>query len=308
MTGNQDEAVHALTLPSTTVRAPREVVHRTRGETNGTITRLMSPADLGQRLKPFIFLDLFDVDLRDPRSRFSLHPHSGLSTITVVADGDLSFEDAADGAGSIAFGGFEWLRAGAGVWHGQELSAGKSPRARGFQLWIALGPELEHETVDSQYVEAHLVPTVGPAHVILGSYDGVNSPARAPAGITYLMLRLRAGQSWEFFPSERQELAWLALASGKLTGDVIADAGEMLVFANSSRSIFLQAEPNQDAVMVLGSAEVHPFELHVGRYSVHTSQESLARGEANISRLRQLLFAAGDRREFGGNVPPFTDE
>ncbi|GKT22443.1 hypothetical protein [Acidovorax sp. SUPP3334] len=40
----------------------RAIVHRTRGTTHGPITRLMSPGDLGEWLKPFVFLDLFASD------------------------------------------------------------------------------------------------------------------------------------------------------------------------------------------------------------------------------------------------------
>ncbi len=273
--------------------------------THGPITRLMSPADLGEILKPFVFLDLFDTDLHDPRSQMAIHPHSGLATITVIADGDVRFDDPVDGSGQIAFGGFEWMRAGAGVWHGKEMSAGASPRVKGFQLWIALGPELEHETVDSQYVEAHRVPTSGPAHVILGTYDGMRSPARSPEGMTTLMLSLRAGSHWTFVPPERQTVAWIAVATGELKGDAASEAGEMLLFEKSDQPIAVEA--GSDAVFVIGSAVPHVHELHLGRYSVHTSAESLVKGEANIERLRKLLVAAGDRRQSGGNVPVFKD-
>ena len=40
----------------------RRIVQRTRGHRHGPITRLMSPGDLGQMLKPFVFLDLFNVN------------------------------------------------------------------------------------------------------------------------------------------------------------------------------------------------------------------------------------------------------
>jgi hypothetical protein len=40
--------------------ALRRIARRTRGRTHGPITRLMSPSDFGQLLKPFVFLDLFD--------------------------------------------------------------------------------------------------------------------------------------------------------------------------------------------------------------------------------------------------------
>lgn len=84
----------------------RRITFRTRGMTHGPITRLMSPADLGKILKPFVFLDLFDTDLHDPRSQFAIHPHSGLATITVIADGDVRFDDPAQGLGHIAFVGY----------------------------------------------------------------------------------------------------------------------------------------------------------------------------------------------------------
>jgi hypothetical protein len=36
-------------------RLARAIVQRTRGRTQGPITRLMSPSDLGEILKPFVF-------------------------------------------------------------------------------------------------------------------------------------------------------------------------------------------------------------------------------------------------------------
>lgn len=292
-----------LSIPA--VVAPRPVTYRTRGHTHGPITRLMSPSDLGQTLKPFVFLDLFDVDLHDPRAGFAVHPHSGLATITVLTDGDLRFDDATDGTGQIGFGGFEWMSAGNGVWHGKELSGGTSPRAKGFQLWIALPPAREHGAVDSQYVEAQHVPVVGPAHVILGSYGGVRSPARAPEGVTYLLVKLAAGTTWTFTPPAGQPVGWLAVASGRLTGETRADAGEMVLFDPSQQPVTLAAGAGGDAVFVIGSAAPHAHDLHLGNYSVHTSADALIRGEANIERLRKLLVEAGDRRNGSGTIPVF---
>lgn len=298
--------MHPDNEPSTSsARADRCITHRTRGFTHGHITRLMSPSDLGHVVKPFVFLDLFDLDLHDPRAGFTLHPHSGLATITVIAEGDLRFDDPTDGTGHIGFGGFEWMRAGGGVWHGKELSGGKSPRATGFQLWIALPPELENSEVDSQYVEAQHVPTAGPARVILGSYGGVRSPARSPAGITYLLLKLAAGTAWTFEPPEGQLIAWLAVAKGRLEGATPADAGEMVIFQPSQQLVTVKASAGSDVIFVIGSAAPHLHGLYLGNYSVHTSIESLALGEANIERLRQLLVAAGDRRNVSGTIPVF---
>lgn len=285
--------------------AARQVSYRTRGITHGPITRLMSPSDLGHLLKPFVFLDLFDLDLHDPRGGLTIHPHSGLATITVVAEGDLRFDDPSDGTGHLGYGGFEWMCAGNGVWHGKELSGGTSARARGFQLWIALRPELEHARADSQYVEAQHVPSTGPATVILGSYEGARSPARSPDGVTYLLVRLAAGSAWTFTPPASQPLAWLAVASGELAGATPAHTGEMLVFQPSPQAITLESSADAETLFVIGSAAPHPHDLHLGNYSVHTSADALAKGEANIERLRKLLIEAGDRRNGSGSIPVF---
>jgi hypothetical protein len=44
----------AKSPPPSKVRA---IVQRTRGLTHGPVTRLMSPSDFGEILKPFVFLD-----------------------------------------------------------------------------------------------------------------------------------------------------------------------------------------------------------------------------------------------------------
>jgi hypothetical protein len=41
-------------------RFARAILRRTRGRTHGPVTRLMSPSDFGEILKPYVFLDLFD--------------------------------------------------------------------------------------------------------------------------------------------------------------------------------------------------------------------------------------------------------
>ena len=62
-------------------REARAIVRRTRGRTHGPVTRLMSPSDFGEILKPFVFLDLFDHE--GAPFNGPLHPHSGIATLTM---------------------------------------------------------------------------------------------------------------------------------------------------------------------------------------------------------------------------------
>ncbi len=72
------------TAESPPPRSARAIVQRTRGRTQGSATRLMSPSDFGEILKPFVFLDLFDHE--GAPFNAGLHPHSGIATLTYVAD------------------------------------------------------------------------------------------------------------------------------------------------------------------------------------------------------------------------------
>jgi hypothetical protein len=89
----------------------RKIVHRTRGYGHSPIVRLMSPSDLGEHLKPFVFLDLFEADMRGLAGSMPVHPHSGIATVTVFTEGDVTFDDPHAGHGTIGYGGVEWVRA-----------------------------------------------------------------------------------------------------------------------------------------------------------------------------------------------------
>lgn len=283
----------------------RHIVHRTQGRGHGPITRLMSPSDLGEHLKPFVFLDLFEGDMRRMVGGLALHPHSGIATVTVYSDGDVTYDDPEAGHGTIAYGGFEWLRAGGGVWHGKELSAGDSAMVQGFQLWIALPPELETGPPESRFVEAPAVRTVGPAHVILGSYQDASGPVAAPDGINYLLVTLQPGERWTYSPPPGHLVGWVAVAKGRLSGDNLINKGELAVFERGEGAIALEGDPRDGATFVLGSAQPHPYGLHLGHYSVHTSPEALEDGERRIRELGLRLSQAGDRRSASGVTPVF---
>ena len=94
----------------------RRIVRRTRGSRHGPITRLMSPSDLGQELKPFVFLDLFD--LKGGRGGTDLHPHSGIATVTYLFEGSIRYEDSSGPTGVLSADGVEWFKAAHGAWHG----------------------------------------------------------------------------------------------------------------------------------------------------------------------------------------------
>lgn len=266
-------------------RAPRAVATKTAGSSHGPITRLMSPSDLGHVVKPFVFLDFFEMNMAAGGTQ-GLHPHSGIGTITVVTKGAMAFNAPGSGQGLINYGGLEWLRAGNGVWHGNEMSPSANQLMQGFQLWVALPPELENGPTEAQFIEAAKVPQVGPARVIAGQYGGATSPAHSPDGLTYLLVTLAPDETWTFTPPEGHDVAFIALSEGQAqaAGEPVAK-GQMAVFEPGQQPIQVRAG-DRGATFVLGSAVPHPHDLVLGHYSVHTSAQALRTGEARIIELR----------------------
>jgi redox-sensitive bicupin YhaK (pirin superfamily) len=277
--------LHAAKSPGPS--SARAIVQRTRGRTHGPITRLMSPSDFGELLKPFVFLDLFDYE--GPPFKMGLHPHSGIATLTYVAEGAVSYIDPDDVRGTLSAGGVEWMQAGRGMWHGGGLD--KAGRTRGFQLWIALPPQLELGPTLSIYQGAEEVPEDGPVRVLLGSYGNAASTIESPSPINYLAVRLKSGERWRYQPPAGHTVLWTAIASGVVLAPDRLRQGDLAAFESSSEAVELEALT--DTELVLGSAAPHNHDLVLGYYSVHTSANALHDGEAQISSIKKLLVREG---------------
>jgi redox-sensitive bicupin YhaK (pirin superfamily) len=250
----------------------------------------MSPSDFGRLLKPFVFLDLFDTQGKpNPFAGFGLHPHSGIATLTYVAEGSVSYEDTNGARGLLSAGGIEWMRAGGGVWHGG--GSGEPGRTRGFQLWIALPPELELGPSESVYLSPDVIPHDGRARVLLGSYGTATSSIKAPSPMNYLAVRLKAGERWSYEPPAGHTVLWTSVGMGSVLVPDEVRQGELVAFTPSSAAIEFEAQ--SDAEFVLGSAVPHDYDLVLGSHSVHTSTEALREAESRIAEIQTRVIRLG---------------
>jgi len=279
-----------MTLALTKSRLPdlaRSIAHRIRGRTHGPVTRLMSPSDVGETLKPFVFLDLFDHE--GAPFEGGLHPHSGIATVTYIFEGSVSYIDPDNVRGTLSAGGVEWMQAGRGMWHGGGLD--KAGRTRGFQLWIALPPALESGPTVSIYLAPEDIQCDGPAGVLLGNHGIASSAIACPSLINYLAVRLKAGERWRYEPPAGHTVLWTAIASGAVSVPDELRHGDLVVFERSNGAV--EFEALSDAEFVLGSAVPHEHDLVLGYYSVHTTSDALRDGEAHIAAIKTRLVQEG---------------
>ena len=275
-------------VKSRALNKARTIVQRTRGHSHGSITRLVSPSDFGALIKPFVFLDYFDID-PERMPAIGFHPHSGIATLTLLLQGQIFYEDTSGATGIIEPGGVEWMRAAGGVWHTGGVAG--TARAKGYQLWVALPPEMESIESEAQYLGREYFQAHGPARVVLGRYGEAVSKVSAPTTINYFDVALKKGEKWHYEPPDNHSVAWIAVHEGQLATPEIVEQGELAVFEESNGA--LEFEAVYDTGFILGSAVKHRHDLVLGHYSVHTSKQALDRGEATIAEIGKRLRAEG---------------
>jgi len=266
-----------------TTSSQRRIAFRSRGRGGGPITRLMSPGDLGELVKPFVFLDHFDFSGGSDGG--AVHPHSGIATHTTLLEGQMVYGDSTGKSGTLRAGSVEWMRAGGGVWHGGTVPGGQ--RLRGFQLWMAMQPPLELAPAESHYTDVATIPGDGRVRVLLGAFGDLKSPIPYPQPVTYLHVRLKAGERWTYQPTAGHDIAWLAVSEGTLQLGDTEIRRELVVFEEGDQAIELVG--GTDVELVLASAAKHPFPLVTGSYSVHTSRANLITGERGIAEVASTM-------------------
>jgi redox-sensitive bicupin YhaK (pirin superfamily) len=269
-------------------RPARNIAFRTTGRTNGQLTRLAGPSDVGRSSKPFLLLDRFDLGTRVPLA-LPLHPHSGIAVLIYLHEGSLSTVDSEGTQRTLTSGAVGWLRSGRGAWDvGPAITRGG---VRGYRLWVALPPALELSEPCQSIVTHEAIPVKGPARVLLGEYDGAQSSLQAPMDMTCLQVSLKAGDHWRYDPPANHDILWVAVHSGLLTTGEALKAGEFAVFEQSNLSVDFIAK--EDCEFMLGSAQQSPFEVVEGYFSVHTNAAALRFGEVEIARLVTQLRNEG---------------
>jgi redox-sensitive bicupin YhaK (pirin superfamily) len=175
------------------------------------------------------------------------------------------------------------------LWHGGGLD--KAGRTRGFQLWIALPPELESGPSVSICQAPEDVQEDGPARVLLGNYGAASSAIVSPSPINYLAVRLKAGERWRYEPPAGHTVLWTAVASGTVSVPDELQQGDLAAFEPSSEAV--EFEARTDAEFVVGSAVPHKHDLVLGSHSVHTTPAALRDAQAHLSALQTRLVQEG---------------
>ena len=126
-----------------------------------------------------------------------------------------------------------------GVWHTGGMF-GKE-RIKGFQLWVAMPPELELAEPQSQYLGASDFHFAGPARVIAGEYGGVKSIVGSPRWHHLPRCAPQGRRALDLPPDQGHDVAWIASHQGIVTTPEQVSMGEVAVFEEGDQAIEFEA-------------------------------------------------------------------
>ncbi len=187
---------------------------------------------------PFVFIDHMGPSQVGPERYMDIgpHPHTGLSTLTYLFEGELMHRDSLGTVQRIGPGSVNWMTAGKGIVHSErtpeDMRGGKSFTAHGYQIWVAL--PREHEKVEPSFthVPASDLPNWKEDGLdfilVAGKAFGRQSPV--PVYSDLYMIDIRAEQEAAFGLRDLQGEIGVCIVKGSIEtcGEVISE-GNLLV-------------------------------------------------------------------------------
>ncbi|MEO8622979.1 MAG: pirin-like C-terminal cupin domain-containing protein [bacterium] len=157
-----------------------------------TAVLVVDPKDFALQ-DPFIFLADDRIDLSPGATAGGEHPHAGFETVTFVLEGDL--QDHVEG--SLGAGDVQWMTAGSGVIHNEDVVP--QGKTRILQLWLSL-PHADRwsaprfETVSHGSAPVRCEPGVE-VRVYSGNSGDAHATTKNYVPVTLADVSLQAGAS-----------------------------------------------------------------------------------------------------------------
>lgn len=205
---------------------------------DGFQVRRALPTARRRLVGPFIFFDRMGPAILRAGEALDVrpHPHIGLSTVTYLFDGKIRHRDSLGTEMVIEPGDVNLMTAGRGIVHSErtpEELRGAPMSVSGLQTWLALpdgqeevAPVFDH-TVKAELPRFEAEGVKG--RVVIGSFEGMNSPVAVASKTLYADIRLEAGASVKI-PQDAEERAIYTLdGEVSISGDRFP-ADRLLVF------------------------------------------------------------------------------
>jgi len=255
--------------------------------------RMVGPFIFWDQMGPGEFVAGNGVDVRP-------HPHIGLSTVTYLFDGNMDHKDSLGNDMRIEPGDVNLMSAGRGIVHsertGQDVRQNPS-RLFGIQSWLAQPKTFENSDPEFTHIGAAKIPTIETkelsGRLILGEFQGAQSPIKTQWDTLYLELKMKKGASI-VIPETTEERA-LFLVTGKVEiGGTNYPDRQMMVLRPGSD---IRVKGCDDVHLILLGGAVMDGPRYIWWNFVSSSVEQI-KSAAEDWRNKKFAIVPGDEKEF----------
>ena len=234
---------------------------------------------------PFVFLDHIAprIHIKPILQGTGAHPHRGIATLTYVLNGEDKHSDSAGNQAVVYSGGVQWMKAGNGIIHDENLSYDsrtENKLTHGLQFWINLPAAIKVENPEYLAIQSDDVPKKslsdqrGWIKVIAGNYEDLQSAIPNYTGQFIYHIQLNPGQLFEIDIQDESEVAAFLPLQNAVFNDLDFETGEFVEFDRTKGTIEIinRSEMVIDIILFGGDHYTEPI-VAQGPFVMNTQQE-----------------------------------
>jgi len=252
-----------------------------------TIQRML-PNRYANAIGPFVFLDYVAPVIKNniTKNGMGAHPHRGIATLTYILQGEVEHFDSAGNGGKIYSGGAQWMKAGNGIIHDENLnydSQTDSKYVQGFQFWINLpaknkAEKPEHIAIQAnEIVQKELPDNSGSIKVIVGNFEDLHSKIPNYSEQFLYRIHLEAGKVFSIEVDTDIEVASFLLDQKAILNEIEFQKGELVEFDRNAGEIKIKntSEKTIDIILFGGENYAEPI-VAEGPFVMNSQEEILS--------------------------------
>ncbi len=247
---------------------------RTKDGAGVSLVRVLGH-DTVKEYDPILLLDSFDsTNPEDYIAGFPMHPHRGIETISYVYRGFMTHKDSLGNEDTIGDGEVQWMTAGSGILHEEQLPAAE--RMLGVQLWLNLpardkmAPPAYHSIKNSDIME--LEYDWGKLRLLAGEFDGRKGYMSKYLPLNYYDLHINSNAT-VILPTEneRSVTVFTLLGDAYIGGELVKE--KTAVKLSSGETIEIKATDKLAQVLFVSSKRLDESVAWGGPIVMNTKEE-----------------------------------
>ena len=248
--------------------------YRTKDGAGVSLVRVLG-YDTTKTFDPFLMLDSFDSTNPDEYiAGFPMHPHRGIETISYVARGKMVHKDSLENEDSIADGEVQWMTAGSGILHEENMPPAE--KLLGVQLWLNMPRKDKMAKPEYHSIKRHEIKEIpiegGSLKLISGNYKEHSGFKSKYLPLDYYAIKLQANRSFSIdTPADKSVLVFLLLGNARVAGEEVVE--KTAVKLSEGTSLDIESLDHEIEILFISSDKLEEPISWGGPIVMNTDQE-----------------------------------